>query len=93
MSIDLNLTDLIQSVKDRTFHLEVFTTHGTDYKFVAHRERIFLNGNGEAVFRLGLPDVVRTVSQVMTDPAAMQMLGAVRDMADTWAIEDATTNP
>ena len=89
MSIEINVADVIASVKDRTFHLEVFTTFGTDYKFVAHRERVFLNAKGEVVTRLGMPDVVRTVSQVMDDPAAIQMLGAVKDMADTWATVDA----
>lgn len=85
---DVNLTTTIVKVKDRTWRLQCFTDYGSDYTFQALRERVYLDADGNVVKREPLPDVTRRVSQVMTNPAAMAMLAAVRDMADVWAAED-----
>lgn len=90
---DVNITNTVVKIKDRTWRLQCFTDLGTDYTFQALRERVYLDADGNVVKREPLPDVTRRVSQVMSDPAAMSMLAAVRDMADKWAEEDTRTTP
>jgi hypothetical protein len=90
---DVNITSTIVKIKDRTWRVECFTDYGTDYQFVAHRERVYLDANGTVVKREALPTVLRRVSQVATNAQAMTMLATVRDMADAWAEEDTHTTP
>ena len=86
---DVEITTTIVKVKDRTWRLECFTEYGTDYRLVAHRERVYVTANGEVVKREELPQIVRTVSQVMGEQDAMAMLASIRDKVDIWAGEDA----
>lgn len=90
MSLDLPIPDpiVIVAVKDRTTRVECFTDYGTDYRLVAHRQRVYLDAEGTVVKSEERPAVERRVSEVYTEEDAMQMLGSLRGMVDKWAEED-----
>ena len=86
--LEANQTITIAKVKRRTWRVECFTEDGTDYEFRAHREVIYYDQNGNVIKSERGRVVSRRLSQVMNEPDALAMLGAVRGMADRWEQED-----
>lgn len=78
---------------DRTWRSTLETGFGTDYSMTSHRERLYLDDQGQVIKREALPDVVRMFSKVVEDPAVLPMVSAIRDMIDKWAVEDGIVPP
>lgn len=85
---DVNITENIVKIKDRTWRIQCFTDLGSDYTFEALRERLYLDVDGEIVRKELVPSVIRVFSQVKEDPEAIAMLAAIREKTDKWAEED-----
>lgn len=91
MAIEQSVNEVItiSSIKERTWRVQCFCEYGTDYVFEALRERVYLAPDGSIVkVDRNVPKVVRSVSQVASNPDALTMLGTVKNMADLWAEED-----
>lgn len=90
MAINKTTETLTLTTEERTWRVECFCEDGTDYQMVIHRERLSKDASGNVIQRdRSLPSVSRTVSQVLGEPDALQMLGLIKAKADGWAEEDA----
>lgn len=78
---------------DRTWRSTLETGYGTDYTMTSHRERLYLDDQGQVIKREELPDVVRAFSKVASDPEVPPMVSAIRNMIDKWAVEDGIVPP
>lgn len=93
MAIELGQpTTLIVTQEERTWRIECFCDDGTDYRLVAHREILGKDQNQQTVSRDEAPAVTRTLSQVVSDPDALQFLGLAKALCDKWAQEDAAAS-
>jgi hypothetical protein len=82
--------------KERTFRIEIFTDPESDYKIIAHRERVNLTPTGVAAQRLFSHPTERLISQIIGETytfngktlTGAELLGLISLMADTWKTED-----
>lgn len=89
MAIDLGSQTLSVTKQERTWRVECFCEDGTDYELVAHREVVTTDPNGVVISRERDKEVHRRVSQVVSQPDALQLLQLMKDLCDRWAQEDA----
>lgn len=90
MATNQTTETLTLTTEERTWRVECFCEDGTDYQMVIHREKLSKDASGNVIQRdRSLPTVTRTVSQVMGDKDALQMLGLIKAKSDGWAQEDA----
>jgi len=94
MADNLGSQTLQGTLEERTWRITCYCENGTDYSLEAHREKLLVDTNGATLVTIDrdLPIVVRTVSQVMSDPQALQFLQLAKALCDKWAAEDAA-NP
>lgn len=91
MAETLGTQTLNGTVEERTWRITCFCENGTDYTLEAHREKVLVDANGATLATLdrNLPVVRRAVSDVMSQPDAMQFLQLAKALCDRWASEDA----
>ena len=73
----------------RSWRQEFFTDLDSEFKVVLHMEQVTKLESGEVIHK-SLPTVVRTISQVMGDPDAVQMVTLLTLLAKKWLDEDNT---
>jgi hypothetical protein len=73
----------------RSWRQEFYTDLGTDFRVVLHMEEVTTLDTGEVVHK-PLTAVSRTLSQVMGDPDAVQMVTLMTSLAKKWLDEDNT---
>jgi hypothetical protein len=73
----------------RSWRQEFYTDLDTDFTVVLHMEEVTKLETGEVIHK-SLPDVRRTLSQVMGDPDAVQMVTLMTSLAKKWLDEDNT---
>lgn len=88
---DWNLKEGTATTKTwtRSWRQEFYTDLGTDFRVVLHMEDVTTLDTGE-VIHTPKPSVVRTLSQVMGDADAVQMVTLMTTLAKKWLDEDNT---
>lgn len=71
----------------RSWRQELYTDLGTDFRFIAHIEEITALETGEVIHR-PRPQVVRSMSQVMTDPDVLLLNEILTRLIKKWMDED-----
>lgn len=91
MAETLGSQTLNGTVEERTWRITCFCENGTDYSLEAHREKVLVDANGATLATLdrNLPVVRRAVSEVASQPEALQFLQLAKMLCDRWATEDA----
>lgn len=73
----------------RSWRQEFYTDLGTDFRVVIHMEEVTTLDSGEVIHK-PLPSVTRTLSQVYSDPQAVELTTLMTGLAKKWLDEDNT---
>lgn len=83
------------TLEERTWRITCFCENGTDYSLEAHREKLLVDASGVTLATLAknFGVVTRSLSQVASDPDAIQFLTLAKTLCDKWAAQDAANLP
>jgi hypothetical protein len=73
---------------DRSWRGEEFTDLGTDFTIVMHMERVTVDANNKVIAKEQLPNITRSLSQVISDPDVQAYLTLKQTLVKKWLDED-----
>ncbi|MEI6297074.1 MAG: hypothetical protein WCO84_05555 [bacterium] len=73
----------------RSWRQELYTDLGSDFRIVLHMEEVTTLDSGEVIHK-ELPQVVRKLSAVSSDPDVVQLATLLTSLAKKWLDEDNT---
>ena len=90
MSTLWNAQDVAVAAKtwDRSWRGEEFTDLGTNFSIVMHMERVTVDANNKVIGREHLPNIARSLSQVISDPDVQAYLTLKQTLVKKWLDED-----
>lgn len=71
----------------RSWRQELFTDLGTNFQIEAHMEQVTTLPDGTVAKKM-LPSVVRSLSQVGSDPRVKQLNALLTELINEWRLED-----
>jgi hypothetical protein len=92
MSTLWNAQDVAIAAKtwDRSWRGEEFTELGTDFHIVMHMQRVTVDADNKVIGKEPLPNITRSLSQVINDPDVQAYLALKQTLVKKWLDEDNT---